>query len=413
MNIPDPLKLYRYQYLPGEVVLTIDGTDYDFRDGSVTYLNILHQYTKRHLPVVMMGIEMETKLIQKLYDNCDDAKMTITIMERKLDEDKKIIGTTPYFKHTFSVIPAFEMSVYITSTDPSAMENMEVMRQLQNFELFLVDLAAINWFDQEYADHCVKVSYAGMLQNIFEVRKIPGEIGYVTPPMQDGIIPDVVIPLGDLVANIDHMNVEYGLYDCNPIVYYDFTYMYCIAKTKPNIVAPSATDFGTITFILLNPEKPDHEISGSYDDAANKTHWMNLQVEPHISDTRTRDVNTKLSTLTSVNAKGEVVKTTLDENATRLKYIYVTTELTEKQLLNENMAGPTLSLRTPNINVRPLKPYKDFTFEADTSYDNLDLNGHTYRILGWTLGIQREGAVEYLSEVTMELYQPEREDTGA
>ena len=51
--------------MPGEVVLTIDGTDYDFRDGSVTYLNILHQYTKRHLPVVMMGIEMETKLIQR------------------------------------------------------------------------------------------------------------------------------------------------------------------------------------------------------------------------------------------------------------------------------------------------------------------------------------------------------------
>lgn len=413
MNIPDPLKLYRYQYMPGEVVMTIKGTDYDFRDGSVTYLNMLHQFVKRHLPVVMMGIEMETKLIQLLYDNADDAKMTITIMERQLNEDGKIINTTPYFKHTFSIIPAFEKNVYITTTDPNVQENIEVMRQLQNFELFLIDLDAINWFDQEYADHYVKVSYAGTLQNLFEARKIPRGIGYTTPPMQDGIIPDVVIPLGDLVTNIDHVNTEYGLYDCNPIIYYDFTNMYCIAKTKPNIVAPSATDFGTICFILLNPEKPDHEISGSFDDSANQTHWINLQVEPHITDTRTRDSNTKLSTLTSVNSKGEVVKQTLDEEATRLKYIYVTTELTDKQLLNENMTGPTLSLRAPNINVRPLKPYKDYIFAADTSYDNLDLNGHIYRILGWTLGIQREGAVEYLSEVTMELYQPEREDVGA
>ncbi|MCM1230059.1 MAG: hypothetical protein NC489_08000 [Ruminococcus flavefaciens] len=409
MNIPDPLKLYRYQYRPGDVVLTIAGVDYEFRDGSVTYLNMIHQYVKRHLPVVQMGIEMETSLIQKLYDGIDDAKMTITIMERQLDEDEKIIGTSPYFKHTFSIIPSFEKGVYITSTDPEVLEQMEVMRQLQNFELFLVDLEAINWFDQEFSDHCVKVSHAGMLQKLFEVREIPKGIGYTTPPLIDDIIPDFVLPLGDLVTNIDHMNTEYGLYDCNPIIYYDFTNMYCISKVKPNIIAPSATDYGTITFILLNPEKPDHEISGSYDDAATKTHWMNLQVEPHISDTRTRDTSTKLSTLTSVNSKGEVNKTTLNDDATRLKYIYATNELTEQQLMNETMTGPTLSIRLPNVTVRPLKPYKDYTFEADTSYDNLDLNNHIFRILGWTLGIQREGAVEYLSEITAELYNPERE----
>lgn len=409
MNIPDPLKLYRYQYRPGSVVLTIKGVDYEFRDGSVTYLNMIHQFVQRHLPVVMMGIEMETSLIQLLYDNADTAKMSITIMERQLDEDEKIIGTSPYFQHTFSVIPAFEKGVYITSTDPEVQEQMEVMRQLQNFELLLIDLEAVNWFDQEYSDHCVKVSHAGMLQKLFMARDIPGEIGYATPPLIDDIIPDVVIPLGDLVTNIDHMNVEYGLYDNIPIVYYDFTNMYCISKTKPNIVAPSATDYGTITFILLNPEKPDHEISGSFDDAANKTHWVNLQREPHVSDTQTRDTSTKLSTLTSVNSKGEVVKTTLDEEATRLKYIYATTELSQDQLLNETMIGPKLSLRVPNINVRPLKPYKDYTFEADTSYNNLDLNNHVFRILGWTLGIQREGAVEYLSETTIELYRPKRD----
>ena len=123
---------------------------------------------------------------------------------------------------------------------------MEVMRQLQNFELFLVDLAAINWFDQEYADHCVKVSYAGMLQNIFEVRKIPGEIGYD--------------------------NIWLGLSDT--------------IHVREVIVDDRITIIQTILHIHV----------GSYDDAANKTHWMNLQVEPHISDTRTRDVNTQRPT---------------------------------------------------------------------------------------------------------------------
>lgn len=410
MNIPDPLTLYRYQYLPGSVVLTIEDEEFEFRDGSVTYLTIMHQYIDRHLPVVMMGLEIETDIIKKLYDHADEAKMTITIMERQLDEDGKIINTAPYFTHTFSIVPAFEKGMYITTTDPNMEEQIEVMRKLQNFEFFLIDLDAVNWFDKEYSDHCVKASHAGMLQLLFMARDIPQEIGFVTPPQLNDIIPDIVIPLGDLVTNIDHINTEYGLYDCKPIVYYDFMNMYCIAKTEPNIIYPSATDFGTITFILMNPEKPDHDVEGSYDDMENKTHWMNLQREPHISDWRSRDINTKMSTLVTVNAKGEVVNTDIDEEATRLQYIYATTELTEKQYMNENMAGPILSLRVPNVTVRPLKPYKDYTFEADTSYDNLDLNDHIYRILGWTLAIQREGAVDYLSEVTLQLYNPKRTD---
>lgn len=408
MNIPDPLTLYRYQYFPGNVVLTIGNVDYAFRDGSVTYLNIIHMFVVNHMPAVQLGIEMETKLIQELYDNADEARMTIEIMERKVDQDAKVIDTQLYFKHTFSVVPAFEKGTYITTTDPEATGYLEVMRQLQNFELYLVDMDAINWFDKEYADHCTKVSREGMLQKLFVFREIPAGIGYTTPPLLTGIIPDVVIPLGDLVSNIDHMNTAYGLYDNTPIVYYDFNHMYCISKTKPNIVAPSATDFGTITFILLNPEKPQFKISGSNDDAANKTHWMNLQVEPHIDDQRTRDTSAKMSTLTSVNSKGKIEKETLDGSATRLKYIYSTNELTQQQVLNELMTGPVVWVRLENISVRSIKPYKDYTFEADTSYDNLDLNGHIFRILGWTLGIHREGAVEYLDEVTIQLYTPER-----
>lgn len=427
MNVPENVKMYKYKYRPKDVVLTINGENFEFKDGSVSYINFHHDYMKTHLPVIQMGLLMEVKLIRKFYDSKELVNLTFTINEEKYEEEEegdstklKLLETVEYMKHTFVVVQAFERTTYITAdeddnTDVDQGEvtldqKMEEMRKLQNFEMYLVDLESVNWFDQEYSDHLVDVSYEGMLQKLFMVREIPPDLGYATPPLQTGKLKDVSIPLGDLVSNVDHYNQKYGIYDCDPIIYYDLEYFYCISKTNPNIVAPSATDFGTICFTLYNPDKPEIRISGSYDDAENETHWVNLQTEPNIDDTRVRDVNAKMSTLASINAKGIVNKTTLDEEATRMQYIFAHHKYSEKQVLNENMThGPAVHMTFENISVKFIRPYKNFKFETDTSYQSLDLMGHIFRILSWNMSIQREGFDDYITDVMMTLYNPDWE----
>lgn len=407
----DDITLYRYKYKPCNVVLTIGDETFEFRDGCITYLNFIHDYTRRRFPVIQCGMEMETRLIKKLYENEDNSKLKLDVYEYQIDKTDEVVGTVLYLQDTFSIIPANDQTVYITSTDSETESQMDVMKTLQNFQMYLIDMEVINWFTQEISIMMEEVTYSAALQALFVERKVPKGLVVATPPQQTGKLHYMVVPLQDLIHNIRHLNNMYGLYDGTPIVYYDLKYLYCVAKKTPNIIIPSATDYGTIKFLLKNPTDPTYKIAGSFDDAENQLHLVNLNREPEILDNTTRDVNTKFSTLTAVNSLGKVTKTTIDEEAeaTTLKYIYSNNDLTEQQVINENMYGRIINLGVLNTSVKFLTPYKDYIFDADTSYDNLDLNGYIFRIIQFTLGIHREGSTDYLNEATIVLYNPVRE----
>lgn len=401
---------HTYKYIPKNPVLTLNGETYTYtKDGAITHVNILHDYTARKLPVIQCGIEMEVSLIEKLYKYQDTAQLKLDIYEQEADGDGNIVGTTLYLQHTFSIIPARDQTVYITSTDSTTRAAMDVMKTLQNFEMYLIDMDSVNWFTVERDAVFEEATYAAALQAMFLLRDIPPKTVIATPPQQEGKVTHMNIPMEDLVHNIHHLNTAYGLYDTTPIVYYDLEHLYCISKREPNIVLESATDFGTVSFILMNPDKAASQITGSCNDPQTGTHWINLNSKPNIYDSRPKDTSAKLSTLTTVNAKGGVKKTTLDENATTLRYIYAMNDLSEAQFINETMTGPTVALMASNTSVKFLKPYKDYTFTPDTSYTNLGLSNHIFRLLKWTLGIHREGVTDYISEVSMTLYTPERE----
>lgn len=415
-----PLTLYKYRYIPRSVVLTVNGKRYEYRDGCITYLNIINVYhdptvpmEKQHtMPVIQCGIEMITEHIKELYNDIVNARLKIDIVEQQLGAGTdEIIGTKLYLQHTFSIIPARDQTVYITQTDSESQAMAEEMRKLQPFEMYLIDLDIVNWFKTEYADHYDESTYSAMLQALFLARHIPKEIVIATPPLQSGKVKDVTISLGRLVPNIYRINRLYGLYDCDPIVFHDLKYLYCLSPIEPNIQIENANDYGTVAMVLLNPHKPGYHITGSCDDASKQTHWINLNKEPVIYDRTTRETNAQFATLTSVDKKGKVQKRTLDESATTMKYIYTNNDLSEAQIMNSMIGDVLVTVLALNSSVRFLTPYKDYVFTTDTSYVGLDLDNHIFRLERWTLGIHREGTNTYISEVTLTLRRrPEMPD---
>lgn len=400
----------QYKYIPKNVEITA-GETMHFRDGTVLYFNIMHDPRTHRLPVIQCGIEMTSDQIVKMYEHKSDATMKIDIYEQKLNGiNGSVIGTSLYLQHEFSVVPMRDQNVYVTTTDRESELLVDPMKRLQNYEMYLVDMDIVKWFTQQIAVTYHNVNHAEALNAMFLERNIPQKIIVATPPAKVENIPVVSVPLQDLVHNIYHINEEYGLYDCIPFVYHDLKYLYCLSKRDPDIEIEDATDYGTVAFIVLNPQDPAHNVTGSYDDGGNKTHWVNLNQPPRIYDEEVWDTDAKFSTVTSVNSSGDVNKTTIDEDATALTYVYGINELSEKQMMNEYMTGPTVTVKALNSGVKFIKPYKDYIFATSDSYKNLNLDGKTYRLLSWTLGIHREGSSSYLSEVTVTLYNPKRKD---
>lgn len=410
MAIEQTSQFYRYRYIPKDITLSLD-KEYVFRDNATTYMNLLFDYTRRRLPVIQMGIECDNYTIAQIYKHKDIAKLSITLDEQREDSDGNILGNSPYIKGTFTIIPMLSQTMYISNTNLDIDETSDMAKMLQVFEFYLIELDKVNWFDARRNFSVKNTSFPAIFQSIFFSRNIPGNLIVASPPMQDIALPKVVLPLGTLIGNVKTLNTKYGLYDCNPIVFYDLKYLYCLNKRNPNTqMEDTATDFGTVTFTLYNPDDEHHLIRGSYDDAESSTHYINLEEPPQPLDDSYQDTHTKTSTVITVNKDGTVDnETTLDEDATKATYIYAENSLSKAQVINELITGPVLSLVAKDSSIRFLRPYKDYNFQVGDSYSNLNLDGKTFRLLQFTLDIRRDGSSEYLSDIGMILYCPERD----
>lgn len=406
------MQIYRYSYSVKNIVITAD-KNYQIADGSVSYLYIHHDYRARKMPVIRMNIELDINTIAVIYKHKSNAMIKFDLFEHQYNADDQIINTSLYMQHIFSIIPAKDQNNYVTSQDSVTQNNVDEMKSLQLFDAYLVDMTAVNWFAQQVCTIFEGASKPASLQTLFQMRGIPGNTLIASPPLDNSIVDYTILPLGDLIGNIETLNTIYGLYDVRPWVYYDLQYLYCVNWLKPNITLPTANDFGNIVIMMINPNNAERQINGSYTDLQSKAHYINMTEMPQINDYSNHINATKFSTVTSVDKRGIVDKTTLSKEDTALTYVYAQNNMTVDQVINENMQGHSIQLQMNNIAVSFLKPYKTVTFETDTQFLNLGLNGHEYRIGGWSLSITRDGMgadATNIHDVRISLIKPTVDD---
>lgn len=403
------MELYQYKYSIKNVTITAGNNTFNLYNGAINYIFFYHDYFKRKMPIIKINIELDINAIGAIYQYRDSAKLKMDMYENQYDSEGKIVNTTLYIKDTFTIIPARDQNTYITSLDTTTEEAVDQMRNLQLFEAYLIKMDVVNWFSQQINTIFTDVSKPAALQALFQMRNIPGGLVIATPPQDNEKVPYVTLPLGDLVSNITRLNTVYGLYNTYPIVYYDLHNIYCLNKIEPNISLPNATDFGTIKILLINANKPDRQVPGSYNDMKNRIHYINLKDEPIIVDPSNKISSTKFATVTSINSQGEVGKRTIDEDATKLAYVYEQNQMTVDQVTNENLTGHIITISANSVATSFIKPYKEVLFEPDTQYLNLGLTGHVYRIISWNLSINREGTgvnPNYIHTLNMTVYNP-------
>lgn len=400
------IQLYRYVYTVRNIELTLGMTNYTFRDGVCTYFIMTNDYLNRRFPVIQIGIEMDAEMIQLFFENKEEAKLKLDVYEQQLDGNDNIINTTLFLRHTFDCVSARDQTAYITTPDLDSENKIDVMRRLQEMELYLIDMEMVNTFAKEISLILKNVSKAAALQILFSERDVLPGIVIATPPQYEKTLDYISVPLDDLVGNIETINDGYGLYDSTPIIYYDYKYIYCLNSLTPNIIMNNATDFGNVRFMLLNQTNQSHNVVGSADIPAEKVHIINLQSEPEIYDTSERSSSTKFSTLLTVASDGTINQQTMDGTNTKIQFIREQNELTQAQYVNQTMTGHIVSIETNNCCVSFLKPYKSYQFQVDTQYADKGLTGHEYRLIGYILDIQRDKPDKYKHTVSIRLRKP-------
>lgn len=403
------MKLYEYQYTIKDIVLTLD-QNYEIRDGSVVYMSIIHDYTNRKLPIIKLDIELQTDIIEKMYEyRSTTGRIKLTVNENQIDDEGNIVNTVATINKTFSYVTAKDQSDYITSSDSETEHAVDEMRTLQLFECYLIEMDMVNRFNKQISVMFRKASKPDILQALIEMRDIPGKIVVATPPLDYGIVDNALFPYADLIGNINTLNARYGIYNFAPTVYYDLDYLYCLNLLEPNIIMPSATDYNEIVFLMKNVTSAERFIEGSCNDRETKAHYINIRREPTITNYNERATATKFSTVTTIDKDGEVSKTTLDDEVTSMRYVYSQNSMSTDQMINTNLYGRSIEINVNNIATSFIRPYKRVTFDVDTQFENLDLRGKSFRLGGWMLSINREGTgganAKYIHDVNITVHE--------
>ncbi len=372
-------------------------------------MNITHAYFSRIMPVIKIGIELDIPMIDSLYKYEKSGTISFTVIENEHDGDGNITNSAPFMTGAFNYIAIKPRSDYITSTDTITSDLVDVMKSVQIFECYLINMDMVNNILKGISNIFKDTSKSAIFKSLFQLRGITKNI-IATPPNNDnGKISYAVFPYGDLVGNITYLNAHFGLYKSTPIVYYDGSVLYCIDKTDPNIKLSSTSDYAEINIFLVNDSDPKRNIDGSCNDLSTKTHYINSRNIPTINEHNDRKCATEFATLIGIDNKGNIHRKTISEEYSKLKMVYVHNTLTMEQIYHDNILGDSLSIGVSNISLSIIKPYKIFRFMCDTQYSNLNLDEKLFNIAGADITITREGGAgddaNYLGTVTISLIQ--------
>lgn len=408
VKLPDneEIQYRQYSYTIRNIEFTINRTTYHLEDGTCIYMIMRHDFLGRRFPITDIGLEVDSTLIEHFFKYKESAQLKLDIYEQELNSDNEVVSTDLYLRYTFNCVAAKDETSYITTPDISSKDDIDSMRKVQLLELYLIDMNMVNTFAQKISTIIEKCTKSEALQMCFTFRSIGPGIVIATPPQAEKVLPYVSLQLGDLIQNIMELYNSYGLYDSQPIIYYDYRNIYCLNSINPNIIIKRPREFGNVTFRILNQTDPSHNIIGSANLFAQKTHIINLQNLPSIYDTSERQTSTRFSTLISVSANGEIEQTTLENDVSKAEFIRSKSELTQAQHINEVMRGHIVNFSVNACGISFLKPYKIYRFDVGTQYADKGLSGHDYRLLGYTLEIRRNSPTQYIHTASITLQRP-------
>ena len=396
----DYTEILRHRYSFTSFTMTA-GTEYDIDPAHIGAIQFEYDYLRRRLPIIKVTISLTDEQVRNMFDNEDTAKVSIEIIDNALDDAGNIISSTPFVHDTFDIIPATGSDDYTGETYTDALSedpNFTVMC------LYLVKNERIQWLDKKIATIFKNTDKAAAIQSLFSMRDIPPKTCVISPPVSNDIIDNLVLPLGDLVENLDMLNMQYGLWSSTTIIFDDYTYLYCIDRNNPNVILSRATDFDTIMFKVPKSDNAMLVAYGSGNDSVNRCHYVNLAIGPSIENNTNTTTKMEFGTITSIDSEGKVKKYTVDENSPKMKFVRATSDITIDQFVNNKLANPiNVTVTATDISIGIFRPYKNYRFdieEINTMHDALA--NKVFRVSFCTISLTKKQDY-FESMVTMRL----------
>lgn len=245
-----------YNYTVKVSLVLEDGTE-DIITETIRDILLSYEYTKKRMPTIYIGINLNTKMYNKLVENKDNA--TIHLVINKFNKNSNTILEKPYIVDDF---------IYDMTHDPSYNTNM-VDKIFENDDstgksykvghIALLKIESLNDNKKQIINGIVKNTNLSSL--IYSFTK---HMNMVIEPIKNNItIPQLVLPpMESITKFLEYIDLNYGIYSSGYRYFRDFNKTYLLS-CDGNPVEDGSNSINTIIIKIADNVDAEGKINST------------------------------------------------------------------------------------------------------------------------------------------------------
>ena len=393
---------YHYQLMSCK--MTIGNETFDIKADRFISLWLEHDYMTLTVPYISLALNMSFILIDKIFNNKNKVKIMLDIMEIEKGDDNKIVAKKSVIKKSFEADMLRDRGTIIkdkhASTSNSTTDKFEAEYPV---EFILYTSGDINLFKIEdnylFENTAPGTALTKMLTGRGVTKNVIASIPKITKA-----VPNMSIPVGDLMTNIGHLFLYYGLYTDFPLVYKDIETFYIIDSNSVP-VKTSATDKGVVKFIL-NDQK--NFITGVVDMTTDKFAYIvsikdNTIAEPTVNQDHVRMAEG--ANVISISPQGNIKKVNAFKNIAKTKVIREYHPLSVTNSLNSKTLYKSYNVSIDDGPASLFKPSLKYVFDSSITKDECSLYKMSIKLVSKAL---ENGSTTIRSNISLQLQPIEK-----
>lgn len=362
--------------------IIIDNKETVLNDKSINSIIISHDYDKNNMPVIYLGLSLESSLYNDFVLNTESARIVFTLYKFNKNSTSNI--NKPYIHDSF---------IYVMTSDPNYRESLEEIAGNSNANNYLEGYIGLMKLESLNDNKKISNTIIKNSNMISIVHYFTSHMNMIIEPFDNNdIINSIIIPPITSITNLlSFLNKNKSFYKSDFRLFRDFNKTYLLSTRGIPVNDSSVDEYNTIIINIVDPVEALSMTTSMEINSSSKAYIINVDAtKTSISVNRTTDKS--YNSIMGIDTKGNTKKVVLDiptnsestekvllervEND-NLDYIYNTKSIIESTSIIVTIAKTEIdsSLLTPN------KEYLIRNYKSNSEYNGRYILSYKKEIL--------------------------------
>jgi len=286
-NIPLDMRFHRYIVESLDVLLPGRPEPIKVEPNLINSIMIEKDFDADYFPVLRLSVMMSSDLYYTIVANKTEVRFRMRMQKYAYDSKSSL----KFKKDVFNTV----FCIFLDENTPFLEhKTLEATQKVTGNEKFPQNVGGNECIFYLFKENDI-LNSRKIINKVFSSATMTNAVTYclsvagfnnvlMTPFENTKSFKEVIVPPLPLLGNLEYLENQYGFYTRGALIFFDIDRLYILDK-NPKCTAWAAGEYQKTVFHIKHSTNPDQFSPGSYDDATNKQHFINLPPTSIVMDT--------------------------------------------------------------------------------------------------------------------------------